>query len=197
MNECILYNFTIYLSAVNVTFDLNCIIDLKELATHAHNVSYKASRNKSLFMTLYQPRTRSVVHSSGRVIVMGAENEAQALLASRLHARNIYKIHTCWSNIRDAPNNRPRFSNFHVSHIFGNAELGRRVRIDDVAAQYCRCATFNPQIHPGVKINLTHPKATIVLQRTGKMMISGIKNRLDLLPAFHAIVCMTKPFWIT
>lgn len=146
-------------------------------------------------MLLYSPRTRSIVHSSGKIIVMGAVDETEARRAARLHARNIYKIHTCWCNGVDVDYNKPIFTNFHISHIFGNANLKSRVRIDEVAAEYCQYTTFNPQIHhTAIKINLPFPKSTVVLYRTGRVNISGIKDELDLLKVFHTIVCMTNPF---
>ncbi|KAI5084569.1 hypothetical protein GOP47_0000741 [Adiantum capillus-veneris] len=74
------------------TVNLECEIDLKQVAYQALNADYNPHRFPGVIMRLRQPKTTSLIFKTGKMVCTGAKNEDDAELAARRHARILQKL---------------------------------------------------------------------------------------------------------
>lgn len=77
------------LQNVVATVNLNCPLNLKNIALHARNAEYNPRRFAAVVMRLREPKTTALIFSSGKMVVTGAKNEKASKIASRKFARII------------------------------------------------------------------------------------------------------------
>lgn len=74
------------------TVDLDCNLDLKQIAWKGRNTEYNPNRFAAVVMRLREPKTTALVFRSGKMVVTGAKSEEESNTASRKYARIIQKI---------------------------------------------------------------------------------------------------------
>ena len=57
------------------TCNLNCELDLKQIAMHARNAEYNPKRFAAVIMRIREPKTTALIFASGKVVVTGAKGE--------------------------------------------------------------------------------------------------------------------------
>ncbi|XP_065853435.1 TATA-box-binding protein 2-like isoform X3 [Euphorbia lathyris] len=74
------------------TVNLDCKLDLKQIALQCRNAEYNPKRFDAVIMTLREPKTTALIFACGKMVVTGAKSEHQSKLAARKHARIIQKL---------------------------------------------------------------------------------------------------------
>lgn len=74
------------------TVNLNCTLNLKNIALQARNAEYNPRRFAAVVMRLRQPKTTALVFASGKMVCTGAKNEEASKMACRKFARIIQKL---------------------------------------------------------------------------------------------------------
>ena len=74
------------------TVNLQCKLDLKKIAMHARNAEYNPKRFAAVIMRIREPRTTSLIFSSGKMVCTGAKSQEQSRMAARKFARIIQKL---------------------------------------------------------------------------------------------------------
>merc|ERR1719219_1333768 len=74
------------------TVNLDCKLDLKQIAMQARNAEYNPKRFAAVIMRIREPRTTSLIFSSGKMVCTGTKSENESRLAARKYARVIQKL---------------------------------------------------------------------------------------------------------
>ncbi|TVU30607.1 hypothetical protein EJB05_22237 [Eragrostis curvula] len=74
------------------TVNLDCQLDLKEIALKARNAEYNPKRFAAVIMRIREPKTTALVFASGKMVCTGAKSEEHSKLAARKYARIIQKL---------------------------------------------------------------------------------------------------------
>ena len=158
---------------VVATCNLDCRLDLKVIAQHGRNIEYRPNKFHALIMRIREPRTTSLVFSSGRMVITGAKSEQLARLAARRHTRVIQK---CGFNTK--------FIDFKVQNFVGSASCGFVIRLEGIKLQHHMYARHEPELFPGLVYDMVKPKLKCLVFTTGKVVITGAKREEDVYEAF-------------
>ena len=71
------------------TVNLRCKLDLKEIALNARNTEYNPKRFAAAIMKIRNPKTTSLVFSSGKMVCTGAKSEDDSKTACKKYAKTI------------------------------------------------------------------------------------------------------------
>lgn len=72
-----------YEQNVVATVNLDCKLDLKEIALRARNAEYNPKRFAAVIMRIREPKSTALIFSSGKMVVTGSKSETDAKLAAR------------------------------------------------------------------------------------------------------------------
>lgn len=73
-------------------FNVNCKLDLQDIAMRSYNCLYRPTKFVGLVMKLETPTASALVFHSGKIVVTGCRTEALADLACRKITRLLYKL---------------------------------------------------------------------------------------------------------
>ncbi|TQD94144.1 hypothetical protein C1H46_020339 [Malus baccata] len=65
------------------TVNLDCKLDLKQIALQARNAEYNPKRFAAVIMRIREPKTTALIFASGKMVCTGAKSEQQSKLAAR------------------------------------------------------------------------------------------------------------------
>jgi TATA-box binding protein (TBP) (component of TFIID and TFIIIB) len=68
---------------VVATVNLNCKLDLKEIALGARNAEYNPKRFAAVIMRIREPKSTALIFASGKMVCTGAKGVEESRLASR------------------------------------------------------------------------------------------------------------------
>ena len=71
------------------TVNLECPLNLKDIALQARNAEYNPRRFAAVVMRLRKPKTTALVFASGKMVCTGAKTENESRIAARKYARII------------------------------------------------------------------------------------------------------------
>ncbi|KAI3884828.1 hypothetical protein MKX03_009918 [Papaver bracteatum] len=159
------------------TVNLDCKLNLREIAMRARNAEYNPKRFSAVTIRLKYPKTTGLIFESGKIVCTGAKTEAQSKLAARKYARMIQKL--------GFP---AKFKNFKIQNIVTSCDVNFLIKLD--AFQYSNGGKFSndPQIFPNRMVfKMKQPEITILIFVSGKIVITGAKERGDAYNAFEHI----------
>ncbi|CAG9321512.1 unnamed protein product [Blepharisma stoltei] len=168
---------------VVATANLQCALDLKQVAIKARNSEYNPKRFCALIMRIREPKTTALIFASGKIVVTGARDEAQARLASRKFTRIIQKI-----------GYSATFTEFKIQNLVASADIRFPVRLEGIAIKHFNFSSYEPEVFPGLIYRMLQPKVSLLLFTSGKMVFTGAKTREDIKVAFKKIYPVLKEF---
>lgn len=163
------------------TADLGCKIDREYLAVHANNSEYNPNRSggAAVVMRIRQPKTTALIFASGKMVCSGAKSEEESLLAARKYARIVKKV------------GHPlvKLKNFKIINIVASCDVKFSITLDTlaVATGHTPFISFQPEVYPGLKYRMSDPKVAMLIFRSGKIVITGAKDREEIYRAFQNI----------
>ena len=153
----------ITINNVVCSFSVRCHLNLRDIALRGLNVEYK-KENGMVTMKLRRPYTTASMWSSGKVTCTGANSEDQAKVAARRYARVLQKLGF-----------DTRFRNYRVVNVLGTCTMPWAIKITQFSQEHKNCASYEPELHPGVTYKLRTPscKATLKIFSTGSITITA------------------------
>ena len=103
------------------------------------------------------------------MVCTGAKTEQAARLASRKYVRVLQRFNVPVS-----------FCDFEIQNIVASAYLGRTMRLMELSQQFGPYVSYEPDLFPGLVFRTTNPKLVFLIFRSGKVVITGAKNRADI-----------------
>ena len=163
------------------TFDMGCKVDQKLIACSARNAEFNPKRFSAVVLKIANPKSTGLIFKSGKVVLLGAKSEEFAYQACRTLVRTVNKIY-------DQPQ-KADLVGFKIQNIVAKADTGFSLRLELFAKEHkmAGLTSYEPELFPGLIFRVAKPKVTCLIFNTGRLMIMGAKNRLDLYEAYKNI----------
>jgi len=158
------------------TLNLKCTLDLREIALRARNAEYNPKRFAAVIMRIREPKTTALIFASGKMVCTGARNEDDSRKASRQYAKIIRKL---GFNVK--------FSEFKIQNIVGSCDVKFPIRLEGLASEHSQFCNYEPEMFPGLIYRMIRPKIVLLIFVSGKIVLTGAKEREDIFKAFEII----------
>jgi transcription initiation factor TFIID TATA-box-binding protein len=165
------------------TANMMCKLDLKTIALKARNAEYNPKRFAAVIMRIREPKTTALIFSSGKMVVTGAKDEAQARNAARKFTRIIQKI--------DFP---AKFSEFKIQNLVASVDVKFPIRLEGLAQKHFQFSSYEPEVFPGLIYRMMNPKVALLIFVSGKLVLTGARTREDIKKAYEKIYPVLKEF---
>ncbi|KFD67293.1 hypothetical protein M514_05049 [Trichuris suis] len=165
------------------TVNLGCKLDLKKIALHARNAEYNPKRFAAVIMRIRDPRTTALIFSSGKMVCTGAKSEDLSRLGARKYARIIQKLGF------DA-----KFMDFKVQNMVGSCDVRFAIQLEGLCLTHSQFSTYEPELFPGLIYRMVKPRVVLLIFVSGKVVITGAKEKKDIDEAFTNIYPILKGF---
>jgi transcription initiation factor TFIID TATA-box-binding protein len=170
------HGITPQLQNVVATVNLGCRLNLKVIALHARNAEYNPKRFAAVIMRIREPKTTALIFASGKMVCTGAKSEEESKFASRKYARIIQKL--------GFP---VRFTEFKVQNIVGSCDVGFPIRLESLTNAHGVFSSYEPELFPGLIYRMLEPKVVLLIFVSGKIVLTGAKDRKEINRAFDNI----------
>ncbi|XP_063295519.1 TATA box-binding protein-like 2 [Pelobates fuscus] len=165
------------------TVNLSCKLDLKKIALHARNAEYNPKRFAAVIMRIREPRTTALIFSSGKMVCTGAKSEEQSRLAARKYARIVQKL--------GFP---ARFLDFKIQNMVGSCDVKFPIRLEGLVLTHQQFSSYEPELFPGLIYRMVKPRIVLLIFVSGKVVLTGAKERSEIYEAFENIYPILKSF---
>ncbi|XP_004624891.1 TATA box-binding protein-like protein 2 [Octodon degus] len=165
------------------TVNLACKLDLKKIALHAKNAEYNPKRFAAVIMRIREPRTTALIFSSGKMVCTGAKSEEQSRLAARKYARVVQKL--------GFP---ARFLDFKIQNMVGSCDVRFSIRLEGLVLTHQQFSSYEPELFPGLIYRMVKPRIVLLIFVSGKVVLTGAKERSEIYEAFENIYPILKSF---
>lgn len=165
------------------TANLKCLLDLREIALKAKNAEYNPKKFAAVIMRIKEPKTTALIFSSGKMVCTGARTEEESKQASRTYAKIILKI--------GFP---AKFSEFKVQNIVASCDVKFPIRLEGLANEHLKFCSYEPEMFPGLIFHMLDPKIVLLIFVSGKIVLTGAKNREDIYKAYNNILPILMQF---
>ncbi|KAM6202630.1 TATA box-binding protein-like 2 [Rhynchocyon petersi] len=165
------------------TVNLACKLDLKKIALHAKNAEYNPKRFAAVIMRIREPRTTALIFSSGKMVCTGAKSEEQSRLAARKYARVVQKL--------GFP---ARFIDFKIQNMVGSCDVRFPIRLEGLVLTHQKFSSYEPELFPGLIYRMVKPRIVLLIFVSGKVVLTGAKERSEIYEAFENIYPILKSF---
>ncbi|CAL4942699.1 unnamed protein product [Urochloa decumbens] len=165
------------------TVNLDCKLNLQDIANKARNAEYNPKRFAAVIMRIRDPKTTALVFASGKMVCTGAKSEEHSRLAARKYARMVQKLGF-----------QARFKDFKIQNMVASCDVKFPIRLEGLALASGMFAHYEPEIFPGLIYRMAVPKIVILVFVSGKVVLTGAKVREDLYTAFENIYPMLVQF---
>lgn len=166
------------------TVDLKCKLDLRDIALKARNAEYNPKRFAAVIMRIREPKTTALIFASGKMVCTGARSEEDSKKAARQYAKIIQKL-----------GNEVRFTEFTIQNIVGSCDVKFPIRLEGLAASdNSKFCSYEPEMFPGLIYRMVAPKIVLLIFVSGKIVLTGAKNRESIFEAYKKILPILKSF---
>lgn len=151
-------------------FNTGCDLDLRLITVAARNVEYNPKKQNAAIVRLQAPyRATCMIFPSGRVSVTGIKVPEDAKKVAKIVCRLIQR----------AGHPDATFRRFKIESLVCSAACGFPVRLENLAQDHGRFATYEPEIFCGLvyRYQISQSvKASILVFVSGKIIITGCKK---------------------
>ena len=165
------------------TADLECVLQLREIALRAKNAEYNPKRFAAVIMRIKEPKTTALIFASGKMVCTGARSEEDSRRASRQYAKILLKL---GYNVK--------FSKFKIQNIVASCDVKFPIRLEGLATECIRLSSYEPEMFPGLIFHMADPKIVLLIFVSGKIVLTGAKKREDIYKAYKEIIPILKKF---
>jgi transcription initiation factor TFIID TATA-box-binding protein len=134
-------------------------------------------------MRIRSPRTTALIFSSGKMVCTGAKSEEDSIQAARRYARVIQKL--------GFP---AKFLDFKIQNMVGSADVHFKIQLEALALKHATYCSYEPELFPGLIYRIIQPKIVLLIFNSGKVVLTGAKERREIHEAFKLIYPILKGF---
>ena len=151
---------------VVATASLEQKIDLPSIMKVFRNVEYRPRRFPGLVFRMKNPKTATLIFTTGNMVCTGAKSAKMAISAVRKVVRELRKEGFIIKR-------RPKIK---IVNIVGTANVGGKVDLE-AAAAIMDNIMYEPEQFPGLIYRIQEPKVVMLIFSSGKTVITGGKTR--------------------
>jgi len=148
--------------------------DLDLISKHFLDVEYRPRVFPGLVFRLKDPKTATLIFSSGKMVCTGAKSEGLARRAVKDVVRRLRE--------RGIPVNSE--ADVTVQNIVASANLGGKIDLGEAARQLPK-SMYEPEQFPGLIHRMADPKTVILLFASGKLVCTGAKRESEVYRAIN------------
>ena len=163
------------------TVNSNCVLDLKKIAKCALNVEYQPMRFGALIMRIRQPRCTALIFNSGKIVVAGCKNIADAKNSCYKFVKILYKLSF-----------KVTFKDFKIQNIVCSYDMKSNLFLEKIHLYCENLSCFEPELFPGLILRIE--KTTFLIFSSGKVVITGINNYDTINKIFKTIYLILIKF---
>ena len=161
-------------ATVNQTVNLNLITQIFP------DVEYHPDQFPGLVFRLRNPKTATLIFSSGKMVCTGAKSEKMAVNAVK---SVVTKLRRGGISLENEPQ-------IEIQNIVASASLGGKIHLE-LAARVLPRSMYEPEQFPGLIHRMLDPKTVILLFASGKLVCTGAKKESEVFRAvqnLHALL---------
>jgi transcription initiation factor TFIID TATA-box-binding protein len=154
------------------TANIGTPVDLKTIAMRIRNAEYRPAQFPAVFVRILVPASATVmIFAGGALVCTGGKSVHDARMALRKVCAVIRKV--CSSDSIQC-------RDFNVRTVVAHVDLRFPVRLESLALTHPECATYEPEIFPGLVYRMPQPKLTLTIFTSGKVNVTGAKTIEDI-----------------
>ncbi len=152
-------------------------INLTAIATALDDIEYEPEQFPGVVYRLDDPKTATLIFSSGKFVCTGAKSPEDAKRAIMKVAEKLKEIGI---DIRSEPK-------IEVQNIVASANLKASLNLNEIALQL-ENSEYEPEQFPGLIYRLDDPKVVLLLFGSGKVVCTGAKKVDDIARAIYRVI---------
>tara|TARA_B110000977_G_C11090364_1_gene496610 strand:- start:5559 stop:6320 length:762 start_codon:yes stop_codon:yes gene_type:complete len=151
-------------------------INLKALSLRLKYTDYNPIRFAAMTIRLANPRTTALVFGSGNMVCTGSKDIDGCLLSCRKYVRLLQHagVQVC-------------FHNFRVQNIVASVAVPHPINLYELSQAHGAHVSYEPEMFPGMVLRIDRPKLVFLIFRSGKIVITGAKNWLEVVNTYSAV----------
>ena len=156
-------------------------LDLDIIADKFPDVEYHPEQFPGAVFRLRNPKTATLLFSTGKMVCTGSRSEEMAVKA----------VNTVVTKLRKEGIKIKKNAVIIVQNIVSSINLGGKVSIEQVARKLPR-SMYEPEQFPGVIHRMVDPKVVILIFASGKLVCTGGKIEKDVYRAVNNLHSMLE-----
>ena len=169
--------------------NLNCELNLKEVAIQIRNAEYNPKRFSAVIIRQKEPKTTALIFSNGKIVCLGAKSVEDSKKGCRKFAKVIKNL-----------NYSVQFTNFKIVNIVGSADVKFPINLSNLFNKLYfkfkknknlseekieKFLMYEPEVFPGLFLHIE--KVVLLIFHSGKLSIVGGKTIDQIYKAFNDI----------
>jgi len=162
-------------------------LDLQTILPRLEGAEYDPSRFPGLIYRIKEPKTATLLFTSGKTVCTGAKSVDDLSLAIR-------KVE---SDIKAAGVDFDGESQIEIQNIVASSDLKQEVNLNDIAIGLgLENVEYEPEQFPGLVYRNANPKVVILIFSSGKLVCTGAKNPQQIETAVDQLIKRFKSIGI-
>jgi transcription initiation factor TFIID TATA-box-binding protein len=166
---------------VVATASIDQRVDLNLIAKNFVETEYHPDRFPGLVFKLKNPKTTTLIFSSGKMVCTGAKTEEQSRKAVQEVVRRLKKGGIPIKNE----------AKIVIQNMVASVNLGGKIRLEE-AARLLPKSMYEPEQFPGLIHRMPDPKTVILVFTSGKLVCTGAKREADVYRAVNNLHVMLE-----
>ena len=166
---------------VVATASINQTVDLILITKNFVDVQYHPERFPGLVFRLKDPKTATLIFTSGKMVCTGAKSEARARAAVQEVVRRLKKGGIPIKNEAE----------IEIQNIVASVNLGGKIHMTETAKKLAK-SMYEPEQFPGLIHRMADPKTVILVFASGKLVCTGAKTEGDVYRAVNNLHLMLE-----
>lgn len=164
-------DFHIEATIVNVVVsaDIHADLDLNTITARIESTEFEPEQFPGLVYKLKEPKTSTLVFSTGKLICTGAKSVENAEKAILIIIDNLRKI---GFEINQKPD-------LKLQNMVATANLAVELDLETLVFELDNCE-YEPEQFPGLVYRVKVPKVAILIFNTGRIVCAGAKSKEDV-----------------
>lgn len=155
---------------------INQRLDLIEITKKFPGVEYNPQQFPGAVFRIREPKTATLLFSSGKMVCTGAKSE-------KLAREAVEKVVKMLKKEKIKIKNKPVVL---IQNIVSSINLGGKVNIEQAARTLPR-SMYEPEQFPGLIHRMLDPKTVILIFASGKLVCVGAKEEEEVFRSVHQI----------
>ncbi len=160
---------------------INQRVDLNLITKNFVEVEYHPDTFPGLVFRLKNPKTATLIFSSGKMVCTGAKSEEQSRKAVQEVVRRLKEGGIPIKNEAEIV----------IQNMVASANLGGKIDLEEAAKQLTK-SMYEPEQFPGLIHRMPDPKTVILLFSSGKLVCTGAKREGDVYRAVNNLHVMLE-----
>ena len=158
---------------------LNSDVDLLYVCQKL-KINYNPKKFSGVKICITKPKSVCMLFRNGRVTVLGVKKEEDIIKA----ALSLSEI------LKDIGIKTKAVTEIEIRNIVGTVNFGKPLKLNDIYEKIRNNFKVNlkPELFPGMKIYLKSKRLIAILFSTGKVIITGAKNCVELENVYYLLL---------